>query len=101
MLLLFLNFKTYDPNSNHYYDEVFEENKKSIKATWKYKSEIICKSSNQRKMLSKININSNIVTDLEEICDRYNEFFAGIGPKLANNINTENKKKRSAHILDI
>ena len=52
-------------------------------------------------MLSKININSNIVTDLEEICDRYNEFFAGIGPKLANNINTENKKKRSAHILHI
>ena len=32
-----------------------------------------------------------MITDPQEICNRFNEFFVGIGPKLANNINTENK----------
>ena len=79
----------------HNYNEVFEENKKNIKATWKYISEIICKSSNQRKMLNKIIVDSNIITDPKEICDQFNEFFVGIGPKLASNINTETKKSFS------
>ena len=32
------------------------------------------------------------------MCNRFNEFFVGIGPKLANNINTENKDVFSAYI---
>ena len=82
----------------HYYNEVFEENKKNIKATWKYIPEIICKSSNQGKTLNKIIVDSNIITDPKEICDRFNEFFVGIGPKLASNINTENKKVFSSYL---
>ena len=82
----------------HYYNEVCEENKKNIKATWKYISEIICKSSNQRKTLNKIIVDSNIITDPKEICVRFNEFFVGIGPKLASNINTENKKAFSSYL---
>ena len=75
-----------------------KKNKKNIKATWKYISEIICKSSNQRKTLNKIIVDSNIITDPKEICDRFNEFFVGIGPKLASNINTENKKAFSSYL---
>ena len=52
-------------------------------------------------MLSKINVDSNIVTDLKEICDRYDELFVGIGPKLANKINAENKKAFSSHLTHI
>ena len=44
-------------------------------------------------MLNKIIVDSSIITDPKEICDRFNEFFVEIGPKLASNINTENKKK--------
>ena len=39
-----------------------------------------------------------MITDPQEICNRFNEFFVGIGPKLANNINTENKDVFSAYI---
>ena len=46
-------------------------------------------------MLNKIIVDSNIITDPKEICDQFNEFFVGIGPKLASNINTENKKSFS------
>ena len=74
----------------HHYNEVFEENKKNVKATWKYISEIICKCSSQREMLNKIIVDSSMIADPTEICDRFNEFIVGIGPKLASNINTEN-----------
>ena len=88
-----------EPKIN-YYNEVFEKNKRNIKAIWKTISEIICKSNNQRKILDKINVDSNAITDPQEICNRCNEFFIGIGPKLANKINTENiELKYSAHIL--
>ena len=82
----------------NYYNDVFEKNKRNIKAIWKTISEIICKSNNQRKILDKIIVDSNAITDPQEICNRFNEFFVGIGPKLANKINTENKKVFSAYI---
>ena len=82
----------------NYYNDVFDKNKRNIKAIWKTISEIICKSNNQRKILDKIIVDSNAITDPQEICNRFNEFFVGIGPKLANKINTENKKVFSAYI---
>ena len=47
----------------HYYNEVFETNKQNIKATWKYISEIICKSSNKRISLDKIIFDTKMITD--------------------------------------
>ena len=47
----------------NYYNDVFEKNKSNIKAIWKPISEIICKSSNQRKILDKIFVDSNAITD--------------------------------------
>ena len=82
----------------NYYHEIFEKNKKNITAIWKTISEIICKSSNKRKTLDKIIVDSSTITDAQEICNRFNEFFVGIGPKLANNINTENKDVFNAYI---
>ena len=41
-------------------------------------------------------VDSNIITDPKETCDRFYDFFVGIGPKLASNISTENKKAFSA-----
>ena len=81
----------------NYYHEIFEKYK-NIKAIWKTISEIICKSSNKRKTLDKIIVDSSTITDHQEMCNRFNAFFVGIGPKLANNINTENKDVFSAYI---
>ena len=82
----------------NYYHEIFEKNKTNIKAIWKTISEIICKSRNKRKTLDKIIVDSSTITDPQEICNRFNEFFVGIGPEWANNINTENKDVFNAYI---
>ena len=59
----------------NYYNEIFEKNKKNIKAIWKTISEIICKSSIKRKTLYKIIVDSSTITDPQEICNRFNNFF--------------------------
>ena len=82
----------------NYYHEIFEKDKKNIKSSWKTISEIIWKSSNKRKTLDKIIVDSSMITDPQEICNRFDEFFVGIGPKFANNINTENKHVFSPYI---
>ena len=33
--------------------------------------------------LDKIIVDSKVIKDKEEICNKFNEFFANIGPKLA------------------
>ena len=81
----------------HYYNVVFEKNKRNLKAIWTI-SEIICKSNIQQRILDKIIVDSSAITDPQEICNRFNESFVGIGPKLANKINTENKEIFSAYI---
>ena len=57
---------------------------------WKTISEIICKSNSKRKELEKIVVDSNVVTNKREICERFNEFFTNIGHKLAEKIETGN-----------
>ena len=78
---------------------MFEKNKNNIKAIWKTISEIICKSSNKRKTLDKIIVDSSTITDPQEICNRFNECFVGVGPKFANKINTENEDVFNAYII--
>ena len=82
----------------NYYHKIFEKNMKTIKAIWKTISEIICKSSNKRKTLDTIIEDPSIITDPQVICNRFNEFFGGIGQKLANNKKKENKDVFSAYI---
>ena len=60
--------------------------------TWKTISEVVCKSSSKRVELEKIIVDAKIITDKIEICNEFNKFFTKIGPKLADKINTENKK---------
>ena len=47
--------------------------------------------------MNKIIIDFNMITDPKELSDRFNEFFVGIGHKLASNISTENKKAFSPY----
>ena len=41
---------------------------------------IICKSNTKRKVLDKIIVDSKVIQDKEEICGKFDEFFANIGP---------------------
>ena len=60
--------------------------------TWKTISEIICKSSNKRNELEKIVVESKTIVNEKEICNRFNDFFSKIGPKLAENIKAYDKR---------
>ena len=66
--------------------------------TWKTISEIICKSNSKRKELEKIIVDSRVVSDKREICERFNEFFTSIGPNLAEKIETGEKKRFDAYL---
>ena len=48
--------------------------------------------NNKRNEMEKIIIGSKIMVDKTEICNKFNEFLCKIGPKLANNITTDNKR---------
>ena len=84
------------------YYEIYSINiyiyKSNIKMTWKTISKIICKSNSKRKELEKIIVDSNVATNKREICERFNEFFTNIGPKLAEKIETGNKKRFYAYL---
>ena len=69
-----------------YYDKLFEQHRSDIKKTWQTISDIICKSNTKRKTLDKIIVDSKVIKDKREICDKFNDFFANIGPKLATQI---------------
>ena len=88
--------RTINEAKTKYYENLFNQYKSNIKMTWKIISEIICKSNSKRKELGKIIIDSNVVTNKREICERFNEFFVNIGPKLAEKIETGNKKRFDA-----
>ena len=45
-----------------------------------------------RRTLDKIIVNSKIVNDKTEICNKFNHFFEKIGPKLANQIKSASDK---------
>ena len=81
-----------------HYDDLFNQFRGDMKMTWKTISEIICKSNNKRKELDKIIVDSKIITDKEDMCKRFNEFFTNIGPKLAEKIDTENKKSFDSYL---
>ena len=81
-----------------HYDDLFNQFRGDMKMTWKTISEIICKSNNKRKELDKIIDDSKIITDKEDMCKRFNEFFTNIGPKLAEKLDTENKKSFDSYL---
>ena len=78
--------KTIHDAKIQYYDKLFEQYKSDIKKTWQTISDIICKSNTKRKTLDKIIVDSKVITDKGEICNKFNDFFANIGPKLATQI---------------
>ena len=75
-----------------HYEKLFHKYRSDMKMTWKTISEVVCKSSSKGLELEKIIVDAKIITDKIEICNEFNKFFTKIGPKLADKINTENKK---------
>ena len=73
----------------HYDDKLFTQYKGGMKKTWQT---ISYKSNMKRKTLDKIIVDSKVNIEKEEICNKFNEFFANIGPKLATQIKPASNK---------
>ena len=82
-----------------YYDKLFTQYKGDIKKTWQTISDIICKSNMKRKVLDQIIVDSTEIQGKEEICVKFNEFFANIGPKLATQIKPTSNKTYDTFLM--
>ena len=81
-----------------HYDKLFTQYKGDITKPWQIISDIICKSNTKRKTLDKITVDSKVSKDKEEICNKFNEFFANIGLKLATQIKPASNKTFDAFL---
>ena len=70
----------------NYYDKLFTKFKDDIKNTWKTINDILNKTKKKKTFPQYFKDNGNIITDKLEIANKFNAFFADIGPKLAQEI---------------
>ena len=79
--------KTIKAAQKSYYETLFNKYKGNIKGTWKTINCILNKTK-RKKHFPKLFINGNsILTDKPTIVNRFNSFFANIGPNLSSKIN--------------
>ena len=62
----------------------------SIKRTWQLINCFLSKNVN-RKQISRIPVEGNIVEDNRKIADHFNDYFINVGPKLAQTIPPSNR----------
>ena len=87
------SYKTYRNKLNHllrisekrFIQNRIRENKNNISETWKIVKELIGKSKQKRKQDS-FNDAGVIITNPDDISNKFNDFFINIGPKLAEKI---------------
>ena len=77
-----------------YYGELFHKYKGNMKKSWNLIKNIVYQGKKAR-IQSKFNSNGNIITDKSAIADKFNKFFTGIGPSLANAIPDQNRHPES------
>ncbi len=77
-----------------YYERKFDELKNDIKKTWKTINSIVNIRKTKKNNLTSIKSGNDIISDPHDIANHFNEFFRGIGPKLASKIPTCNKSFR-------
>ena len=73
-----------------YYSREFEKNKNDSRKTWCTIKNIIDKSRSSKEFPSYFLIGDRKETDLKTIANKFNDFFTGIGPALAENIKADN-----------
>jgi hypothetical protein len=69
-----------------YYIKKLENVKDNLLKTWKVLNRIIARKSNDNSNISEITYNNQTLTDKNDIVDKFNTFFANVGPDLASKI---------------
>ena len=83
-----------------YYNMMFEKYKYDIKNTWKTISEVLSKAKREKNTIEEIIVNGNSVKSKQNIANEFNIFFTNIGPNLANNIDTNNKRTYTSYLTN-
>ena len=86
-----VNIKISSPTSNvklkrNTYSLKLEQAKSNLKETWKIIKTLINKNKNQNTLPDSFKYNNTSITNTEDISNRFNEYFVGIGPALDNKI---------------
>ena len=79
-----------------YYGSIFEQYKNDIKNTWKNISLLISKSN--KKEINQITVNGTKIKDKLAMANEFNIYFANIGHKLAETIDTTHKKPFNSYL---
>ena len=70
----------------NYFDLQFSLNKGNMKTTWKLIDMIISRNKKKVTSISKLLYNNQCYTDQKTICDKLNEHFINVAPKLASQL---------------
>ena len=66
-----------------YYNNLLVKYKNDIRSMWSVINKVIKKSKSVSNYPDSFCHNENIVTDKNEIADKFNDFFVNVGPNLA------------------
>ena len=77
-----------------YNGELFEKYRGNMKKSWNLIKSIIHRGK-KTKVQNKFTCNGNIINDKNIICEKFNNFFTGIGPSLADAIPHQNRQPES------
>ena len=95
-----MQFKTYNILFNKckkaakktYFFNQFEIHKNNVKQTWTLIRDVIgCTTKNRENLPNFFRQNKDILNNPNDIADGFNDFFAGIGPQLAEQIEPTTK----------
>ena len=73
-------------SKKRYYKEKFEQSHNNIKQTWKIIDKVINEKSTKRKLPNAFTYNNDKITDPISIANKFNDYFANVGPNLAKQI---------------
>ena len=89
-----LKYKQYRNKLHHliriskkrHYIEKFEQTQGNVKKTWSLINEVMNKNKSNKNFPNTFTYNENEITDPYEIANKFNEYFANVGPKLAGKV---------------
>ena len=98
-----IRYKKYRNRLNHslilaektHYADILDKNKNNIAKTWKILKTIINKNK-VKQVQTKFKVNDgSLITDKFAISTKFNDFFVGVGPSLAKNIEKQDISTQS------
>ena len=106
-LALKTNLKTYnkilkrniEQTKRLYYETSFNKYKNGSKGTWKVINELTNRTNHKKQVTNLFKVDGEILTERNEIANKFNKYFKNIGPLLASKISTNCNKTCEQFLL--